>query len=256
MTHSENLSEADLFKKMVMVSAILHVSIFLVLGVKALIFPSEKIDLDAAIRVDMVALPDKIQQLPEATPEPAPQPPAKVVETKEEKPPAPKPKPVVLKPKTNSKQKIIKEFERAEKRRKSIEDIEQDLKKQEAEEKAERQRKAREALVKGNVVNTGSSLKGLAKLEFNEYVARLNNHIKSHWNLPEWLQNDSLKAVVIVFIDFRGVVVKRLVEKSSGDPRFDDFALKAVDESSPFPQPPGKFVDLVRERGIALGFPQ
>src|SRR5476651_587847 len=62
---SGNLLEKDLFKKTVAISFILHLSILLFFSIKALVFPSEALNLDAAIRIDMVDLPDKIANLPE-----------------------------------------------------------------------------------------------------------------------------------------------------------------------------------------------
>jgi len=120
--------------------------------------------------------------------------------------------------------------------------------------KEERQAKLNK-LIKGNAVSPGTALHGLAKTEFNEYLGSLQNHAHERWSLPEWLQNDSLKASILVYIDFRGTVIKRMLVSASGDSRFDDYALKLVDEASPFPPPPPKFVDVVRVNGVTLQFP-
>jgi colicin import membrane protein len=245
----EELSEPDLFKKMITISLILHVSFFLIMALKTVFFPRQSLSLDAAVRVDIVDLPDKISELPpqqSAPKETVKTPPQKeVIKQKEE--------PIALKKKKLTAIERIKQFEKEEKKKKSIEKIEDELKKQEAQEKAER---ARKYLVKGNAISPGTALKGLAKAEFNEYLGKLHSQIQEHWNLPEWLSNTNLKATVLTFIDHRGVVIKRQIERSSGDPRFDDFALRAVDESSPFPPPPEKFVDVVKVDGIVFRFPQ
>jgi colicin import membrane protein len=249
------LSDDNLFKKMVLLSVAIHLGLLIFFGLKAALFPNDTFNLDSAIRVDMVALPDKMTSLPNKVQAPAP-----VVPTqpKQEVKPLTKvevPKQaVVLKPTTKAKTlEKIKKLEREEREKKVLENIQQEVAQEEA--KTARQAKLRQ-LLKGNAVSPGTALHGLDKTDFNEYLGELHNHVQEHWNLPEWLQNDTLKATVIVYIDFRGVVIKRVLEKSSGDSRFDNYALKAVDEASPFPQPPAKFVDVVKVDGIVLGFPQ
>lgn len=244
-THQGDLSENDLFKKMVTVSAVIHFSIFIFIILKSFLLPSTPINLESAVRVDIVGLPDKVTQLP---PKEAPK--ANVM-------PAPKVEPkteaVSLKKSKQSAIDRIKEFEKEERRKKSIESIQEDVKKQEM---AERSEKARKILVKGNVINPGTALTGLAKAEFGGYVSELHSHVQSYWNLPEWLRDAKLKATVVVFIDGSGKVIKRHLERSSGDERFDDLAIKAVDDASPFPKPPEKFVDVLRVNGFRCGFPE
>jgi TonB family protein len=252
---SQTLTEDKLFKKMVIVSFSAHVGLMLFFAFKAALFPHESLNLDSAIRVDMVALPDKVAQLPEKTLIPAP--PKQEVKAPVKSEPVAKPiaKPVVVL-KSNSKNKTlekIKKLEREEREKKILDSIKEEVAEDDA--KAARQAKLKQ-LLKGNTISPGTSLHGLDKTEFNEYLGDFKNHVLEHWNLPEWLQNDTLKATVVVYIDFRGVVIKRVLLKSSGDTRFDGYALKAVDEASPFPQPPPKFVDLVKVDGITLGFPQ
>jgi len=246
----KTISEPDLFRKMILFSVAAHVAFILFFGLKAALFPNESLSLDAAIQVDLVGLPDKIQQLPEKT-KPAPAPP-QVAPIRPVTPPIPKvQKAVNLKPAVKALDKI-KKLEREEREKKVLDNIKEEV----AQEEAKEQRQAKlTKLLKGNAVSPGSSLHGLAKSEFNEYLGALQNHVNEHWNLPEWLQNDNLKASVTVYIDFRGVVTKRVLVTSSGDSRFDDLALKAVDEASPFPQPPPKFVDVVKVDGITLKFP-
>jgi colicin import membrane protein len=245
------LEDHDPFKRMVIASLVIHFVALAFFGIKASLFPQESLNLDAAIRVDMVALPDKVAQLPVPAPAPVPQ---KPVEAKAPPKPEVKSKPVVIKPVTKqSALDKIKKLQREEDEKKVLKNIEEEVARDE--EKAARQAKLNK-LLKGNAISPGTALHGLVKTEFNEYIGEIQNHVKEHWNLPEWLQNDNLKATVVVYIDFRGVVIRRVLEKSSGDSRFDGFALKAVDDASPFPQPPSKFVDMVKGDGITLGFPQ
>ncbi len=242
----KDVSEPDLFLKMIWFSIAAHIAFILFFGLKAALFPNPSLSLDAAIKVDLVGLPDKIQSLPEKPAPAAPAPAPAKVEPKVEL----KAKPVVLRP-TKALDKI-KKLEREEREKKVLDSLKAEVAQEEA--KEERQAKLNK-LLKGNAVSPGTALHGLAKSEFNEYLGALQNHVHEHWNLPEWLQNDTLKAAVTVYIDFRGVVTKRELVTSSGDSRFDSYALKAVDDASPFPQPPPKFVDVVRVDGITLKFP-
>lgn len=251
----EDISESALFRKMILLSFGSHFLIFFVLGIKTLIFPSENFSIESAIRVDMVALPDKVASLP---PEPAPEKAIAPLEKAKEPPKAvEKPKPVVLNPQKSKKEAMekVKKMMRQEERRKALEDIQKDVRQQEEAERRENLNRAKQ-MAKGNVISKGTDMTGLQRSEFNEYVGHVHNHVKRHWNLPEWLQNDTLRATIVVYLDFRGVIVKRVLEKSSGDSTFDSYAMKAVDESSPFPEPPAKFKDLLRNEGLVLGFPQ
>lgn len=244
-----NATEEVLFKKMIVASIALHIAVFIFFFVKASFFSGDPIDLDSTIRVDMVGLPDKVTQLPPAA---KPKEPPKA----ETKPEVKTVEPVVLhptKPDTSAALKKIKEMAKEQERKRALEAIQQEV-------KADEQKAAREAkvnqILKGNAVNAGSALHGLQKSEFNDYASQVYADIHQHWNLPEFLKNDSLSATVVVYMNSLGVVIKRVVRKSSGNSQFDDLALKAVDEASPFPKPPDKFAGLVKDDGIVLGFPQ
>ena len=107
-------------------------------------------------------------------------------------------------------------------------------------------------LVKGNRIAPGTALEGLDKLDYNNYIGVLHSHIQSYWELPQWLAvSDNLNTVVKVYLDPRGYVIKRELIKSSGDTRFDQIVLTAIDRASPFPKPEDKFVDIVYS-GIIL----
>ncbi|MBK9293465.1 MAG: TonB family protein [Oligoflexia bacterium] len=239
----DELSEGEVFKKMVGLSIAIHVSLFLFFALKATFFPSSPIDLEAAVRVDIVDLPDKLTELP---PE---------MNTKDTSKPMPPPKAkeeVVNLNKKKSALDKIREFEKEEKKKKSIKQIQEEVNRQE---EAERMAQAKKYLVKGNIINKGTALKGLTKSEFNEYVGRLHGHIQGFWNLPEWLLEKDLKASVVAYVDAQGKVVKKQLLKSSGDPSFDEYAMQAVENASPLPAPPEKFTDIVRYDGIVFRFP-
>jgi TonB family protein len=253
----QNISEPDLFKKMVRASVIIHVVVILFFSLKAAIFSNETYEFDPAIRVDIVGLPSKITQpIPQKLPEP-PSVAKEKIESKNLTPQkvAEKPKPIVLHPtkaKPDALEKIRK-MEKEERRKKLLENIEQEVKQEENRE--QRQNRVNQIL-RGNQISPGSALHGLAKTEFNEYLGEVRNHMHQHFDLPEWMHDANLKALVLVYLDTSGLVTRRILERSSGDVRFDEYVLSSVDQASPFPKPPPKFIDLVRVKGITLGFPE
>jgi colicin import membrane protein len=262
-TLADSQLEIDHFKKMIGLSLIFHVTFILIMSLKALFFPSESLDLDSSVRVDLVALPDKVVSLPptEAKPLPVPapvSPPPPVPPPQAVTSPAkvlPKPEAIVLKPKISPKDEVLKKIEKfkeQEKRKKVIEEIENQVRADEQKERAQKLELLKSAVIKGNKLNSGTSLKGLNRAAFADYSAVIRNQVHEHWNMPQWLRGASLHTVVHIFIDHRGILIKREVDKSSGDSTFDSYALKAIDESQPFPPPPEKFVDLVQLDGLYL----
>lgn len=244
---------ADNFSRQITISVILHVALFLFFAVKAAFIPSDEMLIRNAIRVDMVALPDK----PASPTAPA------------EAPPAPKVVPVEAKAETKKPDPVApKKIEKVEKK--------DDLKKiQENQRKALEQLKAQAAIDKmknemadknakpnpkpptfaGNVINKGDSLTGLEKIEFDRYFGDLEKKLKQHWNLPGYLVEAQLKAQALVMIDSTGQVLKRQIVKSSGNDVFDGQVLAAVDAASPFPVPPARLKDVLAFKGIVFNFP-
>ncbi len=205
-----------------------------------------------AIRVDMVALPDAKPTLPappqtqlQNKPEPKPEP--KVEPKPETQPPAPQPiAPSV--PKLNVK-KSIKAETNALKRLEAMNRLENA-------EKAAPQKPAATAILKGNVISPGTSLTGLSKIESADYISSLDDRIKQFWNLPAWLANANLKARVTVYLDARGVVIKKVLTQGSANSVFNDKCMEAIDKASPFPPPPARLASIFAVDGFEVGFPE
>lgn len=273
-TFDRRETQDEIFKKMVLVSAILHAAFFLSVTVKTYFFPSEPIDLEQAIRVDLVGLPDKVQELPELN---APKESAPVEKAPPEpvKPEPPKPEPAkpklppkeIAKPAAKAPPLVIpKPDAKQVKQKKSLEDAMskiRQLEEQEAQEQAaaaERQRqerlaRAKQALIRGNVVSPGNSLTGIQKAQFDDYIGQVKQHMQRVWALPSWLGGANLKATAVIYLNPNGQVTRREIVRSSGDPRFDAYVLQTIDSASPFPRPPEKFVDYVQVNGLGLRFP-
>lgn len=250
------------------VSFVVHGVILLLFTVKAVFFTPEQIDFSQAVRVDMVALPDKAPAKleppkPEAKPQLPDKPEEKPVEKAAEKPPTPPaPKPEVKVPKADEgvnlekvkskQQSALEKLKAMAALEKIKEDVESEKKKEAAKGKADDGGQK----IKGNILSPGTSLTGLAKLQHETYAADLDAHIKQHWALPEWLAKRELKAQARVQIDSRGNILGRKIVKSSGNPSYDDEVLATIDRSAPFPAPPERFIAIVSVDGILIGFPE
>ena len=214
-----------------------HVGVVAIFIVKLAIFgPSEDLIVEQTLRVDLVGLPDKPHSKPEpVAPEPAP---------------VPKPEKVSLeKPKTPDTKALKKAQDEALKRLEALAKIEQDLKNEQAKKAKEKQ------TFKGNQLSPGDSITGVSKLQHDEYVTSLDRHVKQHWVLPQWLENAKLRARALVLIDEKGKVIKRVITVSSNNQVYDQKVLEAIDNASPFPEPPEKFVRILSNKGVEFGFP-
>lgn len=246
----------------VILSFCLHIALVALFLFKTTFFNREQLAYDTAVRVDLVALPDKVQpnlaepNQPEQKPEPATAPtpaqtpkPEPVVEKK----PEPLPKKQTADQDAIKLQKDIKKKQNSAldklKAMEALEKIKEDVKKDQVKTKAN-------TPVKGNIINPGTSLTGLNKVQEQSYLNRLDSHIKSHWALPQWLANKNYRAQIRVQFDETGRIVSRQVIKSSGNATYDEMALATIDKSAPFPAPPEKFTAIFKVDGVLIGFPE
>lgn len=250
----------DRLNRFIVLSLAFHFVLFVLFAVRAYFLPSEPIPLERAIRVDMVALPDKrTSRLP-------PPRPAEVPKPEQVKAPEPKPaepaktakqepaKPVVKVPLKQDPTKInlnkTKQSQEAALRRlKAIEK----LKNMKPAGGSTQEQKA-SAIVKGNEISAGNSLTGLTKLEHENYSETVHDQVKRHWNLPQWMANVNMSATVRVFIDANGGLIKKEMIRSSKNSVFDQSVMAAIDASVPLPRPPSHLVNLIAVRGIEIEF--
>lgn len=238
--------EPDL-KRMVLMSLAFHAAIVLVFTVKTAFFPSDIPKYEPAIRVDLVGLPNKRNPdtpLTAPTPTPAPEP---VKETKPESKTVKEEKKTVPAKNSTTQSAALNKL-------KSLSAIEK-LKDMKEEKTEVAEAKPQSDVIKGNVLSVGTALKGLNKLEFDQYIGSLDVHVKNNWALPEWMLTQGLKAEVLLKIDKSGQIIERKFIKKSGNTEFDDRVMAALEKSNPFPAPPEKFIDLVGIQGITFAFP-
>jgi colicin import membrane protein len=231
----------------------LHLSVVMLIFLRAITMPTENFAIRDAIRVDVVDLPDKIAQLP--APQATPPTPPKAAEPK----PQPKPaEPVKAPPKPNApavdlraKKDLSKAQREAMNRLKAMEALEK-IKGEVSKEKAPKP----QPVVKGNAVSAGNALSGLEKIDYDQYWDQIKSKVFTNWSIPSWMADAQLKATVNVQIDEHGFVTKKTIRHSSGNEIFDNRCIQAVEASSPFAPPPERLRGMLSTSGINFNFPQ
>ena len=232
------------FKQFLIVSIVLHASLLIGISVKGFLLPGEIIEIPNSVRVDMVALPDKLPENIKVTPPAPPTPVAKVEPAKPTAQPEPaKPKQVSLNTVKDTQKKALEKLQAMA----ALEKIKNEVNAKNSK-PAEAQPTPQ---FKGNIISSGNSFTGMSRLRVNEYLENLTLQVREHWVLPQWLSDANLKTAVVISIDARGYVIKKEVHTSSGNSIFDSSCLAAVSDSSPFPPPP----DEVKEALIMIRFP-
>ena len=250
MTSSENPS--DNLGVSLVLSVSLHVFLVLIFTVRTLFFPSESMVFEDTIRVDLVGLPDKIEKIPiepdipDPVPNTVPQPEIKAQPVI----------PTAVKTPTKSKQEVKTEQNSALNKLKALSAIDK-LKKAESSPLPENKNEPRkEHQYKGNAISPGTARTGIDKLQHHRYLGEIKQHIKKNWFLPEWLADKGFRAQVNIKLDKNGNVAEHSFVNASGNASFDKLVLNTIERSSPFPAPPEKFVDILKELGLVLGFPE
>ncbi len=81
------------------------------------------------------------------------------------------------------------------------------------------------------------------------YYDAVWERIKGNWKIPGYLKGKGLIVVISIKLRKDGTVEDMYIERSSGNRVFDDFAVKAIKASSPFPPIP----DAVKKKEMELG---
>lgn len=244
-------------QKMLLFSAIGHVLILFFFTVTTYIIGPAEITLPQAIRVDVVGLPEKIEK-PELHPKPKAE--SKPEPAKPKLPPKEaaelaKPKAPVLpgpKAKATDKSKAQREALNKIKAASAMDRIREQLEKERAEKQAAA---TKSATIKGNKVSEGNSLTGLDAIEFDKYLAELQARLNANFEIPQWLADADLSAVVVITIDERGYVTRKTMTKSSGNTVFDTIVMGTIEKSSPMPPPPDRLRGRLATSGIPVKFP-
>jgi len=222
----------------------LHLSILFVLVFKPY-FSSPVKPFERSIKVDIVAMPEKGQKIIAPQPKAEKKPDKKAEKTKAK-----------AKPKKVQKSKAVTSTKVAESATendafKKLKAMKQQKKEEEAlAALAEKQKE-----IKGNRVSKGTGLVGVEKLEYTNYKEILHAAISADWELPKWLLESNLQAVVEIKIDHDGNLVYKNLVQSSGNKIYDEKVMEAIINAAPFDTPPDKFKGIVLYEGVVLTFP-
>ena len=86
--------------------------------------------------------------------------------------------------------------------------------------------------------------------EFFKYKEILEKHIKANWN---WFDTSQpYKAQIQMSIDERGNITKYAIVTSSGNSRYDDSVLRAVQKATPVPPPPANVYEFFKDVRLTL----
>ena len=233
-------------KKGLIYSLIGHLVILSFLAVKFNFRKPPQIDLTTAVRVDMVGLPDKKNEvaLPTKNQNSESDSKKEILPIKDKKIPEIENKEISLK---KSKQKQIDALKKLQKMS-AIDKIKDDLSK-------EKPKVGSVAPIKGEVISAGTRPTGLSRIEYDSFLAQVDATVKNNWALPQWLINLPLQARVKVKIDPSGQLISKEISRSSGNPSYDEYCLAAVEKSAPFPAVPEKFSEIFKVDGFVVGFP-
>jgi protein TonB len=88
---------------------------------------------------------------------------------------------------------------------------------------------------------TGSLTLDVADFPFTYYLRQIQAKISERWAPPRAAAAGAERAVVLFEIDRDGQIKEPRLEKGSGNPLYDQSALRAIIEASPFPPLPPEF---------------
>ena len=174
-----------------------------------------------------------------------PPPPAAVVEAPK---PPPKPEPLakpeppqVKKPEIAIQEKKPKPKPKPEAKPKPDPNFEKRLREQVAQEQKalDQQRQERELreLLARQQADAERASAAARQNALNQYIAAIQNRVKSGWILPQGIQGNPEAIFLVVQIPSGDVISARLV-KSSGNRAYDEAVERAILKASPLPLPP------------------
>jgi len=261
LSTKDSVLQKETFAMGVKISVAAHAFILAIVALKAVFIPDVELQpTENAIRVDLIALPDKYK--PNDTPKtPLPDP---TFEKEVSKPKVePQPPPPASEVSANSSEKNddsvnlnrIKQKQgdalKKLKAQSALEKIKEDLEKEDLKNLAKQNAASK---LKGNIAANGNSLTGISKLQHDSYVSDLERSIKKNFYLAEWLRKKQLKTVVRIRFNNLGIIISHTIALASGNPSYDEAAIDAIERTAPFPSPPEKLIDYFESRGFDVEF--
>jgi colicin import membrane protein len=251
----------DEFKSSIMLALALHCCVLMVAFIVAkILIPTSPPDaaleiLKASVRVDVVGMPKmtiaELRSLqaeatpPKADPQPSQATKAETVEA------PPKPDDIVLPAKEPKKSlgSLLADY--------SSKKVPTTKKETKGDARGKSQLDS--LILEGNRLSKGTALVGdvsdTADAPFVAYVQTLPELVRAHWRLPSFLKDQNLQCRVHVWVSANGQLIRTQLRESSGNSDYDNRAILAIQQASPFPPPPAEAAEKLASRGIILGFP-
>lgn len=91
---------------------------------------------------------------------------------------------------------------------------------------------------------------GGLKSKYPAYYSIIHDRIRDNWVYPEGFDYKKVSVIVSIKIDRGGSLLELLLEESSGNKRFDESLMSAVQKASPFPPLPHEFEGKYLETGL------
>jgi colicin import membrane protein len=93
--------------------------------------------------------------------------------------------------------------------------------------------------------------------EGDRYLALVERALRDHYRLPNIISDRErmfLNATVVIYVAPDGRIMRREIERPSGNSHFDAALLRAVDAASPLPPPPRGWARRFERDGLGLNF--
>lgn len=103
---------------------------------------------------------------------------------------------------------------------------------------------------KGPASGAATAGGGDLKSRYPAYYSIIHDRIKDNWRYPEGFDYKKVSVIVSIKIDRGGSLLELLLEESSGNKRFDESLMSAVQKASPFPPLPHEFEGKYLETGL------
>lgn len=182
-------------------------------------------------------------------PQPKPQPkPAEAIGTKKQEA-KPEPKPKRIKPKVDPAQaerELSRRLAQLERRTQSRRQVDSAISRIQS-------RVASRASAAGGVAGSAGGGGGdKTSMRFQVYHTEVWQRIRTHWIVPEAMIKSTrgLETIVVIIIRRNGSLAGVRLEKSSGNTRYDQTALRAVKKAGPYPPLPIGYRRATYEMGV------
>ena len=226
--------------------------------------PKEEVVKKEPEKKEVIPLETKKEEKKEVAQKPKPTPTPKPKATPKPKPkPKPTKKPVKKKDFEKEKDRILKDIQKQKildelKKDKSEtkeppEQIEEEIGEERRLAMADDIKRGGEPDSEGSAARSSSGGSSISPVIIQLYVSQVHRKISRHWTIPPGVPTDGgLSAFISFKVDGSGRISDVTVKESSGNSSFDEYCVKAINRSAPFPPPPPELAEEAKNKGLEL----